>query len=172
MSIAGFSIRCRLLWAVALAVGFILTAGCDSVPGLEGQQRRPTVSELQVVTDSIEISEEDSLAQVDVLVAARAEDSDGTVDRVVFTIEPASNPRGTASGELSAFDDSRYGGRVRMTIPLAREVYTVRVFAIDDDDLASNQVVGQFAFDPDAHASGSSVASAMLGTARSTVQRP
>lgn len=172
MSLGPFPIWTRLLGALVLVVGLVVMGGCDTVPGRDGEQRRPTVSGLQVVTDSIQVSVEDSLAQVDVLVAARAVDADGTIDRVVFTIEPASNPRGTASGELSVVDEPLYGGRIRFTVPLAKEIYTVRVFAVDNDDLASNQVVGQFEFDPEAHTSGSTASHAATLSSISTVHLP
>lgn len=148
------TIRSRFLWGVSVGLVLVFVVGCDSVPGREGQQSRPAVSDLQMVTDSVEVVEEDSLAQIDLTIAARASDEDGFIERVVFTIEPASNPRGTVNGELAVVDGPLYGGRVRFTVPLVEEIYTVRVFAVDDDDLASNQVTGQLEFDPEAHTNG------------------
>jgi hypothetical protein len=37
-----------------------------------------------------------------------------------------------------------YSDTLVLGLPLINEIYTVRVFAIDDDSLASNQVTGQF----------------------------
>jgi hypothetical protein len=66
---------------------------------------------------------------------------------VQFTIEPSSNPRGTATGPLQRADDSLFAAQLGLRVPVNRtEVYTVRVFAVDDDSLASNQALGQFQF--------------------------
>jgi hypothetical protein len=112
------------------------------------------VSALEVVPDSVHESElpsdqvQDSTAQVPLDIAARATDPDGSINRVVFLLEPSSNPRGTASGTLPAVEDALYEGRLAFSVPLIDEIYTVRVFAVDDDSLASNQVAGQFRFVP------------------------
>lgn len=134
--------------------GLVLGGGCDSVPAPDRDQRRPSVTDLQVSPDSLHESDlspgqVDSLAEVEVDVSARAADPDGTVERVVFVFEPSSNPRGTLSGTLPpAGDATRYGGRLGLSVPLVDEIYTVRVFAVDDDSLSSNQVTGQFRFVP------------------------
>lgn len=137
-----------------LFVGCVL--GCDQVSRPEGGQP-PSVSDLAVVPDSVNASDvpaeqvRDSTAQIPLTIAATATDPDGTVERVVFTIEPSSSPRGTASGTLRPEQDVRYRRTVRIGIPVfLDEVYTVRVFAVDDDSLASNQSVGRFRFEPDA----------------------
>lgn len=145
--------------------------GCDAVPGLQEDLNRPTVSALQVITDSVRVAEEDSIAQVGITIAARAVDSDGTIERVIFTLEPASNPRGTATGELEVVDGSLYGGGVRFTVPLREEIYTARVFAVDDDELASNQVTGQFRFDPNAHTSTTTSVSGVTRSTRTLTQQ-
>lgn len=145
--------------ASMLVGGLEMWGGCDTVPAPDRDQQPPSVSALQVVPDSIHEWEaeqvQDSSAQVLMDISARATDPDGTVERVVFLIEPSSNPRGTASGSLPAVEDELYGGRLEFSVPLIDEIYTVRVFAVDDDSLASNQVAGQFRFVP----SGSSGAS-------------
>jgi hypothetical protein len=90
---------------------------------------------------------QDSLARVDLRLRVRATDPDGTIERVQFTVEPASNPRGTATGTLSREADSLFARRLGLRVPVFRtEVYTVRVYAVDDDSLASNQALGQFRF--------------------------
>jgi hypothetical protein len=84
-------------------------------------------------------------------ILAQANDTDGTVERVVFLIEPSSNPRGTFSGRLPPAPavENVYGGVFdSLSVPLVDEIYTVRVFAVDDDSLTSNQVTGQFRFVP------------------------
>ena len=145
----------RLLGAVLIVGGPALWGGCDTVPAPERTQRGPSVADLQVTPDSVhgsDLDDEqivDSLAQVAVDVSARVADPDGTVERVVFVFEPSSNPRGTLSGTLPpANNATRYGGRLGLSLPLVDEVYTVRVFAVDDDSLSGNQVTGQFRFVP------------------------
>jgi hypothetical protein len=138
-----------------LLVGGLALGGCDTAPTPEETQR-PSVSGLQLVPDSVHQSDlppdqvEDSTAQVPVQLAARATDPDGSVVRVVFVLEPSSNPRGTISGRLPAQSQgaSLYGGQLALSLPLVDEIYTVRVFAVDDDSLASNQVTGQLRFVP------------------------
>ncbi|MCS3751562.1 hypothetical protein GGQ19_002757 [Salinibacter ruber] len=144
----------RLLGAVLIVGGPALWGGCDTVPAPERTQRGPSVADLQVTPDSVhgsDLDDEqivDSLAQVAVDVSARVADPDGTVERVVFVFEPSSNPRRTISGALSAVEPPVYGGTLPLSVPLVDEVYTVRVFAVDDDSLSGNQVTGQFRFVP------------------------
>ena len=145
----------RLLGAVLIVGGPALWGGCDMVPAPDRDQRRPSVANLQITPDSVHESDlsegeiVDSLAQVTVDLSARATDPDGTVARVAFLFEPSSNPRGTLSGTLSELsEEGRYGGRLELSIPLRDEIYTLRVFAVDDDSLSGNQVMGQFRFVP------------------------
>ena len=146
----------RLVGALVLAVGLWGLGACDTVPAPDRTQQAPSVSALQVVPDSIRQSDlppdrvEGSTARVPLQLSARATDPDGTVMRVVFVLEPSSNPRGTISGRLSPVPqtESLYGGELTLTLPLVDEIYTVRVFAVDDDSLASNQVTGQLRFIP------------------------
>lgn len=129
--------------------------GCDQVSpvGADSEGTPPTVSDLGVRPDSIHVSDlppdqvEDSLAQLGIALDANVEDPDGTVERVNFTIEPASNPGASATGQLQHVDSTRYGRVLALQVPSFRdEVYTVRVFAVDNDSLASNQGVGQIQF--------------------------
>ena len=145
----------RLLGAVLIVGGAALWGGCDTVPAPERTQRGPSVADLQVTPDRVHGSDLDdeqivnSLAQVAVDVSARVADPDGTVEEIVFTFEPSSNPQETSSSVLPAQDGtSRYRLQLNLLIPLADEVYTVRVFAVDDDSLSGNQVTGQFRFVP------------------------
>jgi hypothetical protein len=145
----------RLLSVLVLAL--VLAGpglGCDQGGAdLEDRGPAPLVSGLVVRPDSVNAADvppdrvEDSLARVDVFIQAAARDPGGTVERVEFTIEPSTNPRGTASGTLRRETDSLYARRLGLRLPVfVTEVYTVRVFAVDDDSLASNQVLGQFRF--------------------------
>lgn len=154
MNLSASSILGRLVAAALLVGGLGLWGGCDTMPAPNRDQQAPSVSALQVVPDSIHQSDlpldqvEDSSAQVPLDISARATDPDGTVERVVFLIEPSSNPRGTASGSLPVVEDDLYGRPLAFTVPLVDEIYTVRVFAVDGDSLASNRVTGQFRFVP------------------------
>ena len=128
--------------------------GCDQAGLLDPSRGQgPLVSGLVVRPDSVNAADlapdqvQDSLAQVSLRLQVRATDPDGTVERVQFTIEPSSNPRGTATGPLQRADDSLFAAQLGLSVPVNRtEVYTVRVFAVDDDSLASNQALGQFHF--------------------------
>lgn len=154
MNLSASSILGRLAAAVLLVGGLGLWGGCDTVPAPERDRQAPSVSALEVVPDSVHESDlpsdqvQDSSARVPLNISARATDPDGSVARVVFVLEPSSNPRGTASGTLPVVEDALYGGRLAFSVPLVDEIYTVRVFAVDDDSLTSNQVTGQFRFVP------------------------
>jgi len=155
----------HLLGPVLIVGSLVMWTGCDTVPAPDRSRTPPSVAALQVVPDSIHESDlspdqvQDSTAQVPLQLMARATDADGTVQRVVFVVEPASDPRGTLSGRLPAQPESetQYGGPLVLSLPLVDEIYTIRVFAIDDDSLASNKVTGQLRVVP----SGSSTATAV-----------
>ena len=146
--------RTPIVLVLAVLGGGSLLFGCDQVTRPEPGQP-PSVSALELTPDSVNASQvppdqvEDSVARVPLTIAATATDPDGAVERVVFTIEPSSNPRGTASGTLQPEQGTRYRRDVGLGVPVFRdEVYTIRVFAVDDDSLASNQAIGRFRFEP------------------------
>lgn len=157
--------RHPILHLVGAALGVvILTTSCDQVPSSEtGDGQRPLVSDLVVIPDSVTAgdlapTEQDSVGRDTVTMLARAQDPDGTIERVVFTIEPSSNPRGTASGRLEelpedefpGFGENLYGRSIILPFPrFVDEVYTVRIFSVDDDSLESNQGIAQFRYLPD-----------------------
>jgi len=138
-------------------VGVLLGAslgllGCDAAPAPERSLQPPSVATLHVAPDSVVPAAlppdqvRDSTVQVPLQLEAQATDPDGAVARVVFLIEPASAPQATLSGTLPALPERPqhwYGGEFALSLPVADEIYTVRVFAIDRDSLASNQVTGQ-----------------------------
>lgn len=132
----------------------VLVAGCDQVPqASDAGGERPLVSSLTIEPDSVNAADlrsdevKDSLARIPLDIEAQVTDPDGTVERVVFTIEPSTNPQGTASGALASRGEGVYGQRIGIRVPVfLSEVYSVRVFAVDDDSLASNQGLGQFRF--------------------------
>lgn len=148
------SSRLRLLLPAAalLLVGSL--AGCDQGGAVDRSRgQAPLVSGLDVQPDSVNAASvpaqqvQDSLAQVGLRLRVHATDPDGAIDRVQFTVEPASNPRGTATGTLQRQSDSLFVRELGLRVPVfLTEVYTVRVFAVDDDSLASNQALGQFQF--------------------------
>ncbi len=146
------SLRPLLLAAALLLLGGL--AGCDGGGGVDRSRRQaPLVSGLALQPDSVNAADipaqqvQDSLAQVVLRLRVRATDPDGTIERVQFTVEPASNPRGTATGTLQRESDSLFVRQLGLRVPVfLTEVYTVRVFAVDDDSLASNQTLGQFQF--------------------------
>lgn len=133
----------------------LLGLGCDQVSPREMGQP-PSVYGLQVTPDSVNAADlpagqvDDSLAAVELEISTTVRDEDGRVERTVFTIEPASSPQGTATGRLRARDSTTYARQFAIRVPaFVDEVYTVRVFAVDDDSLASNQAIGRFRFVPD-----------------------
>lgn len=146
------------LWAVVLALGLVAGSGCDSVPEAPPSERQsPSVFAFQLHPDSVHGSgldldpDQDTAAEVPLRLAAQVTDSDGEIERVLFTVEPASNPRGAVFGELEPVDSLEHGyARVLpLAVPATRdEIYSIRVFAVDDDSLGSNQVMGQFRFVP------------------------
>jgi hypothetical protein len=120
------------------------------------ERQPPSVSGLEVVPDTIDaarltpLPDQDSLVQDTVGLSVVATDPDGQIARVAFTIEPASNPRATILGALTSVNDSVYAGGGILTVPRFRgATYTVRVHAVDDDSLASNQGIGRLQVLPD-----------------------
>ena len=153
--VTAFRIRIVCL-VVAVWIGGGILAGCDQVAPVEGTGQRPLVSDVLVRPDSVNAADlspdqvEDSLARIPLTIAASIADPDGQIERVVFTIEPSANPRGTASGSLVGQGENVYARQVGLQVPVGlNEVYTVRVFAVDDDSLESNQGVGRFRFVPE-----------------------
>lgn len=143
-------------WLLIAALGMgMVVIGCDQVSRPD-TGHPPSVSRLEITPDSVDAATvpprrvQDSTARIPLQIAATATDPDGRVERVVFTIEPASNPRGTLSDTLSPAQrnqDGRYQRTIGLGIPVSRDaVYTIRVFAVDNDSLASNQSIGRFRF--------------------------
>lgn len=147
--------RCRALLVTAgLLLVLGIGTGCDQV-ARPADTAPPRVTDLRVLPDSVRASAfppgqvQDSVAQVPIRVSARAADPDGQVERVVFTVEPATTPRSAAFGRLEAQEGDRYARAFALRIPVTQdEVYSVRVFAVDTDSLTSNQAIGQFRFLP------------------------
>ncbi len=141
--------QCLLVAVLGLSV---LVVGCDQVSRPDAIQS-PSVESLSVVPDSVIADDlppdqvQDSTARVPLTIVASATDPDGTVERVTFTIEPATSPRGTLAGTLTRDQGTQYRRDIALRVPISTdELYTVRVFAVDDDSLASNQSIGHFRF--------------------------
>lgn len=144
------------LGTVGIGLVLVVGSGCDSVPGQAPEALRPpSVFALQIVPDSVHGSDLDRDGEqeaIPVALSAEAKDPDGEVDRVLFVLQPASTPAETAFGQLEPDDSTQFGYARRLSLAVPRTVaerYTIRVFAVDDDSLASNQVTGQFRFVPE-----------------------
>lgn len=141
-----------VLGVILLSGGLVWLGGCDAAPGREGERQFPSVFSLRIEPDSVhgrDLSAGEERDTIQLHLAAKARDPDGSLDRVVFTLEPVSNPRGTAFGELQPVEGSphEYARRLAFLLSTTRDAqYTIRVFAVDDDSLASNQVTGQFRY--------------------------
>jgi len=128
----------------------LLTTGCDDTPGAQAIDPEPpqvsgfSFSPKRVVVDSLPPDRvQDERVQVPLVVEAQATDPDGSVDRVELALEPSQNPQSTLLLNLPAAEGDRFAGALNIGLPLIDEIYTVRVYAVDDDSLVSNQVRGQ-----------------------------
>ncbi len=138
----------------ALSIGAVVL-GCDQVSA-PGEKRPPTVSQIAVSPDTFDaatlepVPDRDSLVRDTVGISIRADDPDGEIERVTFIVEPASNPRGTVAGPMRRVNNDLYAGGAILTVPRYREAtYTIRVYAVDQDSLASNQGVGRLQVIPE-----------------------
>ncbi|MEM1043259.1 MAG: choice-of-anchor X domain-containing protein [Bacteroidota bacterium] len=137
----------RLFLGASLAALFAL-AGCDSATDPQPLGGRPPeVSDFAFSPDSVFF--DDALvsgdsAGIELTLSVRAADPDGTVDRVQFSVQ--GQFEGTiASGALALGDDGRYAATAPLLLGRGqRGLYSLLVYAVDDDGLLSNQVRGQF----------------------------
>jgi hypothetical protein len=132
----------------------LFLAACDATPGpaaLDLQQ--PVVSALALTPDTVRAADlpDDQAANgqalVDFTIEVTARDADGTVDRVLVVFDPAYGTSTPGVAQLLRIEGDRYGGVRRY--PLATDQadhITVRVFAVDNDSLTSNQVVAQIRY--------------------------
>ena len=150
----------RICAALALAVALLLVAGCDEAPGPRPLDRQaPEVVAFDYAPDSFVVADlppdqvQDSVFQTGFAINALVRDLDSDVASVLFTLEPAAAPQRTAVGTLrvapDAPGDSLYTTRAALSLPTVREIYTLRVYAVDTDSLTSNQAVGQVRVIPD-----------------------
>ena len=134
-----FLFCCALFWA-----------GCDSEPGPEDPLGRPpVVSDLAFTPEALDIKSLDAGAVVDgdvdvqVDVSVQAVD-DGALDRVVFIIRPPDQDLAPVAFHfLESGPDNTYSGSFTVTFDtgiIGR--YVVEAYAVDDDNLLSNTVLG------------------------------
>lgn len=126
-----------------------MLAACDSTPGPTPlDQAAPTVSNLAFAPDTVRIAElpperiSNGQAAIPFAMEVTAQDADGTIERVVFTVEPSSTPGSTLQDTLQQLQGDTYGIAGELTLNANQdEIYTFRAFAIDNDQQVSNQVV-------------------------------
>jgi len=140
---------CLACLATILTIG---VASCDEAPGVEPGPQSPVLaadfSQLPDTVDAATVPPDrvtDSTVVARISLAAAAEDPDGQIARVAFTIEPASAPGVAIDGDLPPVPDisNVYGISIDLTLPRVDEIYTVRLFAVDDDSLQSNVALSQ-----------------------------
>ena len=140
------------LVALLLAGALVLTlSACDDAPGVAPPAQPPVLIDLAYSPESVNADSltpdrvTDSTVTADLRIITAAEDPDGSIDRVVFTIEPASVPDAAIAGTLPLIPDepNLYGTAIDLTLPRIDEIYTIRTYAIDQDSLLSNVALGQ-----------------------------
>lgn len=131
--------------ACAVLLLGLLSGGCDQAAGPEARDGTPpVVSDLVLVPDTAAVPVDTATATIEVGIEAHVRGSDGAVERVVFTLDPKSNPQSAISDRLVQRVNEQYLRQFQLSLPTREDVYTVRVYAVDDDSLTSNQVLGQF----------------------------
>ena len=137
-----------LLGAFALGA-LLVVGGCDSAPGPQPlDPLAPVVSDLAFSPDSVyfdDVVAANDSAAVELSISVHAEDPDGgAVERVAYVVE--GQFEGTiAAGTLDGDGDGRYAATTSLLLGRGqRGLYTVLVYAVDDDGLLSNQVRGLF----------------------------
>ncbi len=136
----------RLLLGACLALA--LLSGCDSATDPQPLGGRPPdLSDFAFSPDSVffddAIVSGDS-AGIDLSISVLATDPDGEIYRVQFSVD--GQFEGTiASGMLTLAEGGRYEATTSLLLGRGqRGLYSVLVYAVDDDGLLSNQVRGQF----------------------------
>lgn len=136
--------------ACALVAALVLLSGCDSAT--DGQPLDPRPPEVSgfafspASADFDDVLDGDS-ATVTLDLRVQATD-DGQIDRVRYTVVWQFAPQNTqpaAAGDLATDGDGNYTGTA--TLRLGRDErggYSVRVYAVDDDGLLSNEALGIF----------------------------
>ncbi len=142
-------VRRILLLVGGSVVAGILGVGCDQVSPTRTDGIAPRVSNLSVTPDTVRASVSDDSTEATIGIRATVVDPDGEIERAVVTLEPASAPERVRAVQLSSFQLG-VGTSLGIQLPVEREVYTIRVFAVDNDSLTSNRGLAQFQLVPGA----------------------
>jgi hypothetical protein len=126
-------------------------SACDEAPGVSPSSQPPVLVDLAYSPNSINPDSltpdrvTDSTVTANLRIVTEAQDPDGSVDRVLFTIEPASVADAAVQGTLLPIPEepNLFGTAIDLTLPRVDEIYTIRTYAIDQDSLLSNVALGQ-----------------------------
>ena len=130
-------------------------AACDATPGPDALGGLPPeLSDLAYTPTAVSLvagdpyTVEDDVALVPLTLDVRARDADGAVQEVAYVVQtPDVGADPLAAGTLTAAGDGRYRAETTLRIPVAEvRLYTVLVYAVDDDGLLSNQLRGLLPF--------------------------
>lgn len=134
---------------LGVGIGGGVGLGCDQVSPSQTGGAAPRVTNLRVVPDTVRAPASADSTSANLGISFAIEDPDRNVERGLLTLEPASAPGRARAIQLSAVQLQI--GRVSfgLRLPVERDVYTVRMFAVDQDSLTSNQGVTQFQMVPD-----------------------
>lgn len=133
--------------ALAALGAALALAGCDSAT--DGQPldgRPPEVSGFAFSPDSVDFDDvlDGDSAAVTLALSARADDPDGEIDRVRFTVT-GQFEGAVAEGTMEPGADGAYAGTASFRLGRdQRGRYSVLVYAVDDAGLLSNQARGVF----------------------------
>ena len=145
-------VHCKLLLSV-VTLAFLLN-GCDGEPGASDPNGRPpfvsnlTFSPAEVDIQSLDPSQIDgNIVEIQVDVTVQATDEDGLVDRVIFAVRPpAQDVAPLEFGFLPETGNGQFGGSYMLPFDTGLTGnYTVEAYAVDDDNLLSNKVLGTLA---------------------------
>ena len=126
-------------------------SGCDSAPGPSNPVGRPPVVS-DLVFDPVEIDVMDldpaevaaGVASVDLTVSVRATDADGDVSRVLMVVQtPDQETPILEFTQLTRSSGDSFGGTFTLDFDTGLTGrYTIEVYAVDNDEFASNSVLG------------------------------
>lgn len=137
--------------AAAAAALLALLAGCDAGPGASRlEERPPTVSELVFSPSLIDITVagspfqvENGLVTVPFSVQVGAEDPDGEVAEVIYTLNSVTPGVRVSVGTMAPQSTGLYAASVELKLSVAEPGrYPVIVYAIDKSGRLSNEVRG------------------------------
>ena len=140
-------VHCKVL----LSVFVVLLYGCDAEPGPSDPTGRPPLvsnlafTPLEVDIQALDPSQIDgNIVEIQVDVTVQATDEDGLIDRVIFAVRPpAQDLPPVEFGFLTGSGSGQFEGSYMLPFDTGLTGnYTVEVYAIDDDNLLSNRVLG------------------------------